>query len=156
MKFLAILVFSLVLSAITPALAQSTTPTATVSQSPLDRQVLDIAANLRCLVCQNQSIADSHAPLAIDLRTQIREQLEAGKSETAINQYMVERYGSFVLYSPPVQSSTWLLWFGPFALLAVGTFVAWRVMRTQSTRDVGGKATNAAPANASDLNKLLD
>lgn len=76
-----------------------------------------LAEELRCLVCQNQTIADSHAELAIDLKNQIREKLKAGMSEEQITQYMVARYGDFVLYRPPVKATTVPLWFGPFALL---------------------------------------
>ena len=78
-----------------------------------------IAHELRCLVCQNQSLADSHADLAIDLRNQVRELLAAGKSEAEVKAFMTARYGDFVLYRPPVKSTTVLLWVGPFVLLLV-------------------------------------
>ncbi len=83
----------------------------------LEKRVMALAEELRCLVCQNQTIADSHADLAIDLKNQIREKLKAGMSEEKIMDYMVARYGDFVLYRPPVQANTAPLWFGPFALL---------------------------------------
>lgn len=83
----------------------------------LERRVLAIAQELRCLVCQNQTIADSDAALAVDLRQQVREKLAQGMSERDVTAFMVERYGDFVLYRPPVKTTTWLLWFGPFALL---------------------------------------
>jgi cytochrome c-type biogenesis protein CcmH len=86
----------------------------------LEKRVMAISEELRCLVCQNQTIADSHAELAIDLKNQVREMLQKGKSEQEIKRYMVERYGDFVLYRPAVQSNTWLLWLGPFALLLGG------------------------------------
>ncbi len=79
-----------------------------------------LAEELRCLVCQNQTIADSNASLALDLRNEIREQVAQGKSDDEIRAYMVERYGDFVLYRPPWKATTVLLWAGPFALLAVG------------------------------------
>jgi cytochrome c-type biogenesis protein CcmH len=79
-----------------------------------------ISEELRCLVCQNQTIADSNADLAVDLRNQVREKLQQGMSERDIVAYMVQRYGDFVLYRPPVKSITWLLWFGPFLLLIGG------------------------------------
>jgi cytochrome c-type biogenesis protein CcmH len=79
-----------------------------------------LAEELRCLVCQNQTIADSHAPLALDLRNQIRTQIAEGRSDEQIRGYMVERYGDFVLYRPPLKATTVLLWVGPFALLAFG------------------------------------
>lgn len=84
---------------------------------------------LRCLVCQNQSIADSDAELAQDLRAQVRQMIEAGKSDTQIRHYMTERYGDFVLYRPPFKPQTWLLWTGPFLMLAVGLLLAWRIGR---------------------------
>ena len=83
----------------------------------LEKRVMALGEELRCLVCQNQTIADSHAELAVDLKNQIREKLKAGMSEDQIKQYMVERYGDFVLYKPPVKATTVPLWFGPFLLL---------------------------------------
>jgi cytochrome c-type biogenesis protein CcmH len=93
----------------------------TVAEDPvLEKRVMAIAEELRCLVCQNQTIADSQAGLAIDLRNQIRQQIKSGASDDAIKTYMVARYGDFVLYRPPVKASTLGLWFGPFVLLIVG------------------------------------
>jgi cytochrome c-type biogenesis protein CcmH len=86
----------------------------------LEQRVHGIAVQLRCLVCQNQSIADSHAALAIDLRNQIRAQLRQGLAEPQILEFMVARYGDFVLYRPPLKVSTLVLWAGPFALLLAG------------------------------------
>lgn len=83
-----------------------------------EARMMALAAELRCLVCQNQTIADSHAGLALDLRQQIREQLAAGKSEAEIRDYMTQRYGDFVLYRPPFKASTALLWLGPALLMA--------------------------------------
>lgn len=82
-----------------------------------------IAAELRCLVCQNESIAASRADLAVDLRQQIREQIQAGKTDSEIRTYMVERYGDFVLYRPPLKTTTVLLWFGPLLLLVFGLLI---------------------------------
>ncbi len=89
----------------------------------LEQRVLAISAELRCLVCQNQTIADSNAPLAIDLKNQVREKLKQGQSNSEITDYMVARYGDFVLYRPPFKASTVVLWLGPLLLLAVGLFV---------------------------------
>jgi cytochrome c-type biogenesis protein CcmH len=83
----------------------------------LEAKVMRIAEELRCLVCQNETIAASHADLAVDLRKQIRQKLQQGQSQEQILDFMVQRYGDFVLYRPPVKSSTWLLWGGPFLLL---------------------------------------
>jgi cytochrome c-type biogenesis protein CcmH len=88
----------------------------------LEKRVMALAAELRCLVCQNQTIADSNAELAIDLKNQVREKLGQGMTDKDVIDYMVQRYGDFVLYRPPVKSITWLLWFGPFLLLVVGIF----------------------------------
>ncbi len=89
----------------------------------IEARMMVLAAELRCLVCQNQSIADSHSGLAEDLRQQIREMLAKGMTEDQINHYMTDRYGDFVLYRPPFKASTWLLWVGP-GLLTVGALVA--------------------------------
>lgn len=89
----------------------------------LEKRVLALSEELRCLVCQNQTLADSHAELAIDLKNQVREKLASGMSDKEVVNYMVERYGDFVLYRPPVKGATWLLWFGPFLLLGVGIAV---------------------------------
>lgn len=96
----------------------------------LDKRVQAIAAELRCLVCQNQTIADSNAELAQDLRRQVREMLLQGKSEREILDFMTARYGDFVLYRPPVNSSTALLWYGPAALMVGGlATLAWVLRR---------------------------
>jgi len=99
------------------AVAQEAKP---LAEDPvLEAKVLAIAEELRCLVCQNETIAASHADLAVDLRKQIRQKLQQGQTQAQILDFMVQRYGDFVLYRPPVKSSTWLLWGGPFLLLAV-------------------------------------
>jgi cytochrome c-type biogenesis protein CcmH len=95
----------------------------------LEAQVMRIADELRCLVCQNETIAASHADLAVDLRKQIRQQLQQGRSEQQILDFMVQRYGDFVLYRPPVKSSTWLLWGGPFVLLGAALLGLWLNIR---------------------------
>ncbi len=86
----------------------------------LEKRVRSLSEELRCLVCQNQSLADSNADLAIDLRNQVREMMQAGKSDEEIREFMVDRYGDFVLYSPPVNAATLFLWGGPFVLLMIG------------------------------------
>ena len=83
----------------------------------LEKRAIALTEQLRCLVCQNQSIADSHAELAVDLKNQVREKLRQGESDEKIMEYMVARYGDFVLYRPPVKATTAPLWFGPFILL---------------------------------------
>lgn len=86
----------------------------------LEKRMIGLAEKLRCLVCQNESLASSHAELAEDLRREVREQMQKGMSDQQIIDYLVSRYGDFVLYDPPVKSYTYLLWFGPFALLLAG------------------------------------
>src|SRR5688500_9210375 len=115
--------FLLLLLGCAPVLAQNT---------ELDKRVAALAHELRCLVCQNQTLADSNAPLAVDLRNQIREQLKAGASERDVIDFMVARYGDFVLYRPPFKASTVLLWFGPFLLLLVGVFILARRLRRRA------------------------
>ena len=86
----------------------------------LEERVTALATEMRCLVCQNQTLADSSAPLAVDLRNQIREQMQKGASDQAVIDYMVARYGDFVLYRPPLKTTTVLLWTGPALLLLAG------------------------------------
>jgi cytochrome c-type biogenesis protein CcmH len=116
--------------------AKDATPAA--DDPVLEARMLRIAAELRCLVCQNQTIADSHADLAQDLRRQVREMLQRGDSDQQITDFMTARYGDFVLYRPPVKATTVLLWFGPALLLvgglaALGT-VLWRRSRMSADR----------------------
>lgn len=94
-----------------------------VDDPVLEERVMALAENLRCLVCQNETLAASRAPLAADLRQQIREQMLAGKSDDEIVTFMTDRYGDFVLFRPPVKAKTYLLWFGPFVLLAAGLVI---------------------------------
>ncbi|AWB33996.1 MULTISPECIES: cytochrome c-type biogenesis protein [Alcaligenaceae] len=94
-----------------------------------EERMLNIASELRCLVCQNESIAASRADLAVDLRQQIREQIHAGQTDQEIRAYMVDRYGDFILYRPPLQATTILLWFGPLLLLVFGLLVLTLTLR---------------------------
>jgi cytochrome c-type biogenesis protein CcmH len=98
----------------------------------LEKRVMALSEELRCLVCQNQTLADSHAELAIDLKNQVREKLASGMSDHDVINYMVERYGDFVLYRPPVKGITWLLWFGPFLLLIGGIAVLMLKLKRRS------------------------
>jgi cytochrome c-type biogenesis protein CcmH len=114
-----------------------------------ERHMRELAAELRCLQCQNQTLADSNAPLAVDLREQIREQISQGRSDAQIKSYLVDRYGDFVLYRPPVQGNTLLLWFGPALILAAGLFALYfalkrRLARLAAEETAAGGA--AAPA----------
>jgi len=99
------------------------------SGEALEKRVMDLSSELRCLVCQNQTLADSNAPLAVDLRNTVREQLAKGASEREVIDFMTARYGDFVLYRPPFKGTTLLLWLGPFLLLAFGAFLFFRRVR---------------------------
>lgn len=110
--------------------------------SALDVRLKRLEGDLRCLVCQNQTLADSNAGLADDLRREVRTLALAGKSDDEIRAYLVARYGDFVLYNPPVKPVTWMLWFGPFALLIGGGAIWWVVLR----RRLGAARSAAAEA----------
>ena len=128
---------------------------ASSSDPLLEKRVMQISEELRCLVCQNQTIADSHAELAVDLRNQVREMLKKGMSEQEIKRYMVDRYGDFVLYRPPVKGTTWLLWGGPFALLLTGLGFLFFKLRQRSRRiDAEGDALD--PAEQRRVEELLN
>ena len=95
----------------------------------LEERVMNLARELRCLVCQNETLADSRADLAEDLRNQIREQMRAGKSDKEIIDFLTARYGKFILYRPPMDPTTYLLWFGPFVLLLAGLTLLFRYVK---------------------------
>jgi cytochrome c-type biogenesis protein CcmH len=117
----------------------------------LDARLKALETQLRCLVCQNETLADSAAPLAEDLRNEVRELALAGKSDDDIRAYLVARYGDFVLYKPPVKPVTYLLWFGPFLLLFGGALAWWLLLRRRArmqAADAGG-ANESATTDAS-------
>jgi cytochrome c-type biogenesis protein CcmH len=118
----------LLLACLAPALAAKEAAPA-AADPVLEKRVIALSEELRCLVCQNQTLADSNAPLAEDLRNQVREKMRAGKSDKEVVDFLVERYGDFVLYRPPLKATTILLWFGPFLLLALGFAVLLRRVR---------------------------
>lgn len=124
-------------------------------------QLQALSHELRCLVCQNQTLADSAADLATDLRNQVHEQVAQGKSDAEIKQYLVDRYGDYVLYNPPVQRNTALLWGGPFALLGIGAASWFVIARRQKMARKAGSPT-AEPSSAPDeaalerARKMLD
>jgi cytochrome c-type biogenesis protein CcmH len=131
------------LPATAPTTAPSTAPTASPAALPgvaqpaspdpvLEARVMKLSAELRCLVCQNQTIADSNAGLAVDLRNQVRDMLKRGDTPEQITDYMTARYGDFVLYRPPVKRSTAVLWYGPAALLVLAVVVLLFIVRRRS------------------------
>ena len=137
------------LAVITPVMAGEAKP---MSNDPvLEARVMVIAEELRCLVCQNETIAASHADLAVDLRSQIRIKLSQGQSNQQILDFMVARYGDFVLYRPPLKASTVLLWVGPFALLLLaGGVLALNIRRHRGAAS-GSSLTEAEQRRAQQL-----
>lgn len=117
----------------------------------VEKRMVALAENLRCLVCQNESLASSHAELAEDLRREVREQIRAGKTDKEITDYLVERYGDFVLYEPPMKSYTVLLWFGPFALLLGGAGMLFYQLRKRRQTVPEAKLTAEAQKRANAL-----
>jgi len=95
----------------------------------LEKRVMALSRQLRCLVCQNETLADSQAELAADLREQIREQMKAGRNDKEIVAFLTDRYGDFVLYRPPLKPRTYVLWLGPFLLLGGGLFALYRSLK---------------------------
>ena len=98
----------------------------------LEQRMRNLTQQLRCMVCRNETLADSQADLAADMRQQIREQMKAGRSDQEIIGFLTQRYGDFILYKPPVKMTTYLLWFGPFVLLLGGTAMLYRYVKRRS------------------------
>jgi cytochrome c-type biogenesis protein CcmH len=147
MKKTAWLIFIATMLAVPMFLVQAKEAPTVAADPVLEKRVLAITEELRCLVCQNQTIADSHADLAIDLKNQVREKLAQGMSDQEVKNYMVERYGDFVLYRPPVKPATWFLWFGPFLLLVLGIVVLLRnLAKRSSTADLSEAEQQRAAA----------
>lgn len=134
------------------AFAQEALP---VGDEPMvQARMMRLATVLRCLVCQNQTIADSHADLAADLRRQIIELIHQGKTDDEIMDYMTARYGDFVLYRPPIKTSTLLLWFGPLLLVAMGGLTLYR--STQNRQREGADIAALTPEQKSLADQLLN
>jgi cytochrome c-type biogenesis protein CcmH len=127
-----------------PLMAKEAEPT--VEDPALEARVNAIAKELRCLVCQNQTIADSHAELAIDLKNQVRTMVKSGQSQDEIVDYMVQRYGDFVLYRPPVKPTTYILWIGPFILFFLGLTVLFITIRKRRQKVVADAPLSSAEA----------
>ena len=126
-----------------------------IADAALDARLRKLEEELRCLVCQNQSLADSNAGLADDLRREVRALAVAGKSDEEIKQFLVARYGDFVLYDPPVKRITWLLWFGPFVLLAGGAVIWWLVARRRKRGDGADDDDDLPPPSGVDKARAL-
>ncbi len=125
----ALLLLAMVMMVATPVLADPSTPPAALAYTQLrdpaqEAQARDLMATLRCVVCQGQSIADSDASMAGDMRALVRSRIAAGEKPDAICRWLVERYGDYVTYDPPFGAATWPLWLAPLALLAIGVAIA--------------------------------
>lgn len=114
-----------------------------LAQDPaIEQRMMAISEEMRCLVCQNESLAGSRADLAQDLRNELRQLLKDGKSDAEIKEFMVSRYGDFVLYRPPVKRATWLLWLGPFVLLVMAILFLLKHLREQPHREETSEMTD--------------
>lgn len=136
-----------------PGSSPSLTAPPIASDPVLEKKVLELSNELRCLVCQNQTIADSNADLAVDLKNQVRKQLSEGRSKEEILKYMTERYGDFVLYKPPFNAATIMLWVGPFLLMLLGLFFLIRQIK-QRRQDL--LAESFSPEDIERARQLLD
>jgi cytochrome c-type biogenesis protein CcmH len=132
-----------------PLQATATLESFKFADDAAEQHFKDLISELRCLVCQNQSLADSDAELAHDLRAEVYAMVQDGKSDEEIVEFLVARYGDFVLYNPPVKPSTYLLWFGPFALMILAGGLLLRALRKQ-------KRTATAEISAADRKRLDD
>lgn len=144
-------VFLVGIIASNPVFAKQATPMA--KDPVLEEKVKAVSSELRCLVCQNQTIADSDAALAVDLKNQVREMLSTGKTEAQVVDYMVERYGDFVRYRPPVNPATMLLWFGPALFLVLGGMLLFISLKRRSKKIVSSPALS--DEESKQVNKLL-
>ena len=142
MRFVLALCLSLL-----PALALAVQPGEILADPKMEERARDISAELRCLVCQNQSIDDSDAALARDLRMLVRERLKAGDSDTQVRDYLVARYGDFILLKPPFKTETLLLWLTPFAVLLAGAAALIAFTRRRSAQVVASQSLSEAEKN---------
>ncbi len=150
----ALLRYILVALLLMPLAARAVEPSEILADPRLELRARALSANLRCLVCQNQSIDDSNAPLAKDLRVIVRERLTAGDTDSQVMDYLVARYGDFILLSPPLKAGTILLWGAPFAVLLLGAgFVFWNARR-RTTASVAAVALS--PEEKAKLSAILD
>jgi cytochrome c-type biogenesis protein CcmH len=135
--------------------AVATKMDAPTADAAFEARLKKLETELRCLVCQNQTLADSNASLAEDLRAEVRQLALAGKSDDEIRAYLVARYGDFVLYSPPLKATTSLLWLGPFVLLGAGAVLWWVILRRRE-RAAASPAASTDPAAEARARELLN
>ena len=127
------MLFVLLLGLVGTVTGQTRDPTPLQFSSTAEQERFQrLTAELRCVMCQNQSLADSDAQIAHDLRREVLGLMQQGRTDAQVKQFLVERYGEFVLYRPQVSSATWLLWFGPGVLLLAGALVVWRIIASRS------------------------
>jgi cytochrome c-type biogenesis protein CcmH len=136
--------------------AHAVTPDEMLSDPALEARAREISQHLRCVVCQNQSIDDSSAPLAHDLRILVRDRLSSGDSDTQALDYIVARYGNFVLLKPPMQLDTLFLWFGPLLFLLLAGYGLVRVVRRQDALPASDTAAELTPDERRRLKSLTD
>jgi cytochrome c-type biogenesis protein CcmH len=147
-KWAGAVLFSLALAG--PAFAVQ--PGEELADPALEARARSLSGEIRCLVCQNQSIDESEADLARDLRLILRERIQAGDSDAEVKQFLVTRYGDFVLLDPPVKPKTWLLWFGPAGILSIALLAGWLYLRR---RPALAEAPPLDPAERAELDRLL-
>ncbi len=146
MRYLSILLLCLL-----PLFAHAGEATDMAADPVLEQRMIGLAENLRCLVCQNESLASSHSGLAEDLRREVREQMQKGLSDQEIIDYLVSRYGDFVLFDPPVKKTTLVLWYGPFALLLIGVGTLIYQLRKRKSLIVETELSTADTQRAAEL-----
>lgn len=147
---------TLAFGAVSERAAYAVQPDEILPDAGLEARARGLSAQLRCLVCQNQSIDDSDAPLARDLRILVRERLRAGDSDSAVMAYVVDRYGAFVLLKPPFTASTLLLWLTPLAVLLAAIWLGMKTMRTgRQTAGVGAASAKLSASEEDRLKALL-
>lgn len=141
LKHLALSLMLLLLPCLVPSFSVAQAAEPLNKEAPLlaadpvvEQRLIAISDELRCLVCQNESLSGSRADLALDLRRELRELIRQGQSDEQIKAFMVARYGDFILYRPPLKGITWLLWVGPFVMLLLGLLVLWRVIRRSPSK----------------------
>ena len=145
------LLLAAALLALVPLSAPAKTAMPLAADPVLEERMMSLATGLRCLVCQNQSLAESNAELAVDLRNEIREQMRGGASDQDVVDYLVARYGDFVLYRPPFKASTLLLWSGPAILLLLGLGLLMRTLQRRRAQIAKTPLSAAARARAQEL-----
>jgi cytochrome c-type biogenesis protein CcmH len=135
--------------------AQAVEPSEVLADPALEMRARALSKHLRCVVCQNQSIDDSNAPLARDLRVLLRERLKAGDTDEAANNYLVARYGNFVLLKPPVQGNTLLLWFGPGIILILALLAYWTLIRQRPEKSAEDASQTLTATEREELQSIL-